>query len=97
MINFIKDAFTRLLRDTADKIDADNCEINEEQAIEIMKLIAHQPMSKEEVAIYLHMSTSRFDTLVREHKFPKGRKRLGFKEKVWFKDEIDECVKPLTT
>ena len=50
-------------------------------------------MSKESAALYLNMSTSRFDTLVRDGYLPKGRKRIGFKEKVWYQDEIDEQLK----
>lgn len=85
----IKRYVTRLLRETADRIDAGNSEINEEQALRIMEAVAHNPMSKERSAIYLNMSTSRFDTLVREGRIPKGRKRVGFKELVWYQDELD--------
>lgn len=92
MIECIKKGFVQILRDTADKIDAGNSEIDEEQALEIMKSIAHQSISKESAAIYLNMSTSRFDTLVREGYLPKGRKKLGFKEKVWYKDELDKFI-----
>lgn len=88
-MNLIIKHFTQLLRDTADKIEAGNCEVDEEQAIDIMKLIAHQPMSKEQAAMYLNMSTSRFDVLVKEGYLPKGRKKLGWKEKRWYQDEID--------
>lgn len=91
-MSFITDQFVNLLRRTADKIEAGSCELNEEQAIEIMKLIAHQPMSKEQSAIYLNISTNKFDSLVKSNKLPKGRKRMGFKEKVWYQDELDEYV-----
>lgn len=91
-MSFVSEQFVRLLRRTADKIEAGSCELNEEQAIEIMKLIAHQPMSKEQAAIHLNMSTSKFDSLVKLNKLPKGRKRVGFKEKVWYQDELDEYV-----
>jgi predicted DNA-binding transcriptional regulator AlpA len=37
------------------------------------------------------MSTKNFDALVRKGVIPKGRKRIGFKELVWYKDEIDKC------
>lgn len=90
MNNYIKKHFVELLNKTAKDIEAGNCVIDEEQAIEIIKLISHKPMSKEGAAIYLNLSTSRFDALIREGKLPKGRKRLGFKEKVWYQDEISE-------
>ena len=92
MNSFIKKHFVNLLRKTAEDIDAGNCVIDEEQAIDIIKLISHKPMSKEQSAIYLNLSTSRFDSLVRELKLPKGKKRLGFKEKVWYQDELDEYL-----
>lgn len=82
----------KVLRDAANKIEAGSCEVDEEQAIKIMQLVAHQPMSKEKAAMYLNISTSKFDTLIREKKMPKGRKKLGWKEKRWYQDEIDECV-----
>lgn len=87
--------FTKLLRETADKIDAGNCELDDEQAIRLMKIIAHNPLSKEQAARHLHMSTSRFDTLIREGYLPKGRRKLGWKEKVWYEDEIDKAYQRL--
>lgn len=95
-MSFISEQFVMLLRRTADKIEAGSCELNEEQAIEIMKLIAHQPLSKEQSALHLNMSTNKFDALVKLNKLPKGRKRLGFKEKVWYQDELDEYVRRIT-
>jgi hypothetical protein len=83
---------TQLLRETADKIEAGDCEIDDEQALKIIGIIAHQPLSKEQAAIHLHMSTSKFDVLVKEGWLPKGRKKLGWKEKIWYEDEIDKCM-----
>ena len=80
----------KLLREIADKIDADNCEMSESEAMDVMRVLSHQVMSKEDACIYLNLSRSRFDDLVREGRLPKGRKRRGFKELCWFKDEIDE-------
>ena len=90
-MNIVKENLVKLLRETADKIDAGNSEIEEEQALEILKLIAHEPVSKERAAIELKISPSRFDALVAEGKLPKGRKRTGWKELCWYKDELDKC------
>lgn len=87
----IKKYFVKILRETADNIDVGNTEYNEEQALQVMEMIAHQPMSKEAASIYLNMSTKNFDALVRKGAIPKGRKRIGFKELVWYKDELDKC------
>lgn len=77
------------MRETADKIDSGNCELSESEAMDIMGILSHQVMSKEDACIYMNMSRSKFDDLVREGKLPKGRKRRGFKELVFYKDELD--------
>lgn len=92
-MKIIRESLIKLLEDTVEKLKADTCEVSEEQAIEIIKVITHVPMSKEKAAMYLNMSTSRFDTLVREGYLPKGRKRLGWKEKRWYQDEIDDYIR----
>jgi len=89
----LKKIITKLLRETADKIDSGNCELSESEAMDIMSVLSHQVMSKEDACIYMNMSRSKFDDLVREGKLPKGRKRRGFKELVFYKDELDRCKK----
>lgn len=91
MNTLIREGLANSLIELAGKLKANTSEIDEEQAIKIMKLVAHQPMSKEQAAIHLNMSTSKFDTLIREGWLPKGRKKLGWKEKVWYEDEIDKA------
>lgn len=90
MQNLIKKYIVKSLRRIADKIDSDNCELSSEQAMHIMSVISHEIMSKDEACSYLNLSRSRFDDLVRSGKLPKGRKRKGFKEIVFYKDEIDK-------
>lgn len=85
----LKKIITRLLRETADKIDSGNCELSESEAMDIMSVLSHQVMSKEDACVYMNMSRSKFDDLVKEGKLPKGRKRRGFKELVFYKDELD--------
>lgn len=85
--NLIK-VFSKLLRDTADKLDAGTCEISEDQAYDVISMLSHEPMSKEQACIYLNMSRSKFDQYIREGKLPKGRKRIGFTEKIWYRDQL---------
>lgn len=93
MNNFLKRTITQLLRETADKIDSGNCELDEEQAMDIMSVLGHEVLSKDEACSYLNLSRSRFDDLVREGKIPKGRKRRGFKELIFYKDELDKVIR----
>lgn len=91
-MDVIKKTVSKLLRQIADKIDGGNCEIDEEQALHIMSTIAHEPMSKDVACSYLNISRSKFDSLVADGKLPEGKKRRGFKEKIWFKDELSDIL-----
>ena len=83
---------TKYLRDTADKIDAGNSKLTESEAMDIMRVIAHESLSKEQACRHLNIRRSRFDDLVREGKIPKGRKVVGYTGLVWYKDELDIAV-----
>lgn len=87
----LKRLIAKHLRDIADKMDAGTTDISESAAIDIFGIIFHEEMSKEQACSYLNLSRSRFDDLVRENKIPRGQKRVGFKELVWWKDELEQC------
>ena len=91
-MDVIKKTVSKLLRQIADKIDGGTCELDEEQALHIMSTIAHEPMSKDVACSYLNISRSKFDSLVANGKLPEGKKRRGFKEKIWFKDELSNIL-----
>lgn len=88
MIESIKRQFVKILRETADKLEVDNTELNEEQAIQVMSIILHEPISMEAASMQMNVSRTKFNNMINEGKIPKGRKRMGFKEKVWYKDEL---------
>lgn len=79
---------TKLMRDTADKIDAGNCEMTSEEAMDLMSVLSHESLSKDQACSYLNLSRSRFDELIRLKELPKGRKVRGYKELRWYKDEL---------
>lgn len=81
------------LRKVADKIESGNCELTEEEAIDILKVVANEAMSKDQACSYLNLSRSRFDDLVKEGKLPKGKKRRGFKELVWYKADLSLSIR----
>lgn len=81
----------KTLRDIADKLDNGNTELSDTEAMDLMSALCHHVMSKETACKHLNISRSRFDDLVKLKKLPQGRKRVGFKEKVWYKDELDAC------
>lgn len=83
-----KKFIARYLRDIANRIDSGSCEMSEDQAMDILKVIAHEPLTKAQACMFLNMSRSKFDALVNEGKLPKGRKRVGLTNLCWWKDEL---------
>lgn len=92
----LKRMIAKLLRETADKIDAGTCELSEQEALDIMSAVAHKVLSKEQACAFLNLQRSRFDDLVRTGRIPRGRKRRGFKELIWYEDELRQYVMSLT-
>ena len=80
-----------LIIEAGQKIKAGNSNITEDEAMDIFRVIMHVPLSKEEACQYLNLRRSRFDDLVKANQFPKGRKRRGFNELVWYEDELEAC------
>ena len=91
----LKKLLINLLRDIALKIEDGKCELTSDEVMDIMNVLSHEPMSKERACIYLNISRSRFDDLVRAGKLPRGRHTLGFKELRWYKDELSDCVRKM--
>ena len=86
-----KKLVVKYLRETADRIEVNNSELTEAEAMDIMKVIAHQSLSRPQASSYLNLSLPRFDQLVALNQIPKGRKIVGFNEKRWYVDELERC------
>lgn len=70
-------------------------EITETEAIDLFRVISHEPMSREQVCVDFNLSNNKFYDLIALHKIPKGRKRRGFKELYWYRDEIVTAIQKL--
>lgn len=93
MAKWINSFIAKILRDIANKLDNDTCELTEDEAMDIVNILAHEALSKEEACIYMNLKTSRFDDLVRDGIIPKGVKRKGWKELRWYKDDLIKVIK----
>ena len=78
------------LRELADKFEANTSEATEGQLLDILSIIGHERMSKEQAANYLNMPINTFNIYISRGIIPKGRKEVGFKELTWYKDELDK-------
>ena len=83
----------KLMREVADKIETGNCELSDEEQNDLLSVLSHRVLSKEQACEYLNLRRSRFDDLVRLGKIPRGRKRKGFSELVWYEDELKNCIR----
>lgn len=97
MLKVIRNLLQRLL----DDIDAGNSNISESDAIEIIDSLKRftnkeKALSKYAACQYLNMSRATFDRYVTEGKLPKGKHEIGFKEKFWFKKDLDQCINNLS-
>ncbi|MBQ3949122.1 MAG: hypothetical protein II661_01485 [Bacteroidales bacterium] len=89
MLQEIKQQLLRIVYD----IDAGNSNIDEDDAIKLVKALKQYsrkdiPMSKYQAYTYLGISRATFDNLVREGKLPRGRKVPGFRELQWYKRDL---------
>lgn len=84
----------RLLLKIVNDIDCGNCHMTEDELQKIVESLRaltreDQIMSKYEACRYLGISRATFDRKVKENILPQGRKRQGFKELSWSKNELD--------
>ena len=85
-----KDDILWLIKQIYQKVKNDECEMSRERQYEILKDFIHEPMSKVQAYRYLNLRRDQFDYKLRTHQLPPGRKREGFNEQVWYRDELDE-------
>lgn len=87
-----KKLVVKYLREVANKIEDDSCELSESEAMDILSVISHEPLTNEQACRYLNISRSKFDKMVADGKLPKGRKRVGLRSLSWWKDELDNYL-----
>lgn len=88
----LKSLLSKLLRNIADDLDSGSYQSSDDEVHAVMGQLADfnsdMPLSKAQACDYLNISRSTFDKLVKEGKLPKGKKRMGFKELSWRKEEL---------
>lgn len=95
MLNALKDQLLRIV----DDIDCGNSNIpDENEILEIVNVLKKytrkdNPMSKYQAYTYLNISRATFDNMVKEGELPEGKKVAGFKEKFWYKKDLDKYIK----
>lgn len=93
MLKIIK----KLLLTIIDNIDSGNCELSEQEALEIIAYINNisnkdKKLSKYQACEMLNCSRATFDNLIVNGKLPKGIKEPGFKELFWKESTIRNFI-----
>ena len=77
------------------RFKAGTSEVTEDEAIDIFRIVTHEPISREQVCDEMNINNSKFYDYLTLDKIPKGRKRRGFKELYWYRDEIRNALRKL--
>lgn len=90
-------ALKTLLQKCIDDIDNGNCNPTDDEAVEMIDALKKytrkdMPMSKYQCCEYLNISRTTFNNLVNEGKLPEGQKVQGFKEKFWYKKDLNAYI-----
>jgi excisionase family DNA binding protein len=88
----------KLLVNIIDRIDSGNTNITEEEGLEVINYLnkfnnKDEGISKYSACQYLNISRATFDNLVAEGKLPEGKHIQGFKEKRWYRKDLDDYVR----
>lgn len=94
-MNNITKAIRDLLDKTVKDIDVGNSNIDEESALDILKVVSDSTNKTKRISKYkacelLHVSRATFDNYVRGGKLPKGEHVIGFKELSWNLKDIND-------
>ena len=77
MAQALKKLIIKYLKEITDRIESDSSYMSEEEQIDLLRVIAHRALSKDEACSFMNLQRSRFDDLVRLGKIPRGRKLRG--------------------
>ena len=88
----LKSLVVRAMKEIIRKLEKDECELTADEAMNIMNVLSHEALSKDQACEFLNVSRATFDNYIKQGKV-KGRKRKGFKELVYYKDELINVFK----
>lgn len=94
MNSLIIDLLSKIIND----LKTGNSNIPEEKQIELINILKEytrqdKPMSKYQAYTYLNISRAKFDNMVKEGLIPEGVKLPGFKEKFFYKKDLNKIIK----
>lgn len=92
MNNSIKLTIIKILKDTIDKIENDECFLDDEEILSIAKNLVHIKLNIEQTCNYIYVSRATLNRMIIDGRVPTPKKTLGG-DKYWFQDELDDYIK----
>lgn len=92
MTQSTKTILLREIKNLKAMLDNDTCKLTDGEAMKLIASIAHEPMTKQELAKYLNLPIGVINNHINKGYIPKGRKRMGKEELFWFRDEINDYL-----
>lgn len=92
MNNSIKLTIIKILKDTINKIENDECSLDDEEILSIAKNLIHIKLNIEQTCNYINVSRATLNRMIIDGRLPKPKKTLDG-DKYWFQDELDDYIK----
>uniref|UniRef100_A0AAU8MGP0 Helix-turn-helix domain-containing protein n=1 Tax=Geladintestivirus 2 TaxID=3233134 RepID=A0AAU8MGP0_9CAUD len=87
-MNASKKFIASVFRKVANRIENDECEVDEEELVSIATSLIHVKLTAEQMCHYLKVSRATLSRMVIDGRVSHPRKTLGG-DKYWWKDEVD--------
>ncbi len=92
MNNSIKLTIIKILKDTINKIENNECSLDDEEILSIAKNLIHIKLNIEQTCKYINVSRATLNRMIIDGRIPTPKKTLGG-DKYWFQDELDDYIK----
>ena len=86
--NKVGDEFIRIGK----AFKAGTSSLTEDEAMHILSIVTHEELSREQACDYMNMNSNKFADNITLGRIPKGRKKYGFRELRWYRDELDKAI-----
>lgn len=92
MTESTKNILLREINRLKEQVEMNECDLNDGEAMKLIAALAHEPMTKEQVASYLKLPIATINNYISKSCLPAGRTRAGKEGKFWFRDEINDYL-----
>ena len=92
----IRENLKSILVSLIDGMDAGNTNLTDDEMVfltDTLRAFTDDKISKYQAARYLGLNEKQFDYKVSKGEIPPGRKQIGFKEKFWYRSDLEHLIR----